>query len=60
METTGARSRRAPYGNQSHQIQVRSRWDQSQGPGDVQVATGFTKSRRGPGGDQSPDPGSDI
>ena len=29
METTGTRFRRAPYGNQSHQIQVRSRWDHS-------------------------------
>ena len=29
METTGTRSRRAPYGNQSHQIQVRSRRDHS-------------------------------
>ena len=32
---------------------------QSQGPSDAQMATGFTKSRRGPVGDQSPDPGSD-
>ena len=29
METTGTRSRRAPYGNQSHQIQVSSRRDHS-------------------------------
>ena len=29
METTGTRSRRAPYVNQSNQIQVRSRWDHS-------------------------------
>ena len=29
METTGTRARRAPYVNQSHQIQVRSRWDHS-------------------------------
>ena len=29
METTGTRSRRAPYVNQRHQIQVRSRWDHS-------------------------------
>ena len=26
METTGISYRRAPYGNQSHQIQVWSRW----------------------------------
>ena len=52
METTGTRSRRAPYGNQSHQIQVRSRWDHSHkvqvrrrwqqdspNPGEVQVAS---------------------
>ena len=32
---------------------------QSQGPGEAQVATGFTKSRGGPGGDLSPDPGVD-
>ena len=29
METTGTRYRRAPFGNQSHQIQVNSRWDHS-------------------------------
>ena len=29
METTGTRSRRAPYGNQSNQIQVMVRWDHS-------------------------------
>ena len=70
METTGTRTRRAPYGNQSHQIHVRPDGDdrnlvqespiwepeppdpgevqvgpQSQGPGEAQVATGFTKSR---------------
>ena len=28
---------------------------QSQGPGEAQVVTRLTKSRRGPGGDQSPD-----
>ena len=52
METTRTRSRRAPYGNQSLQIQVRFWWDQShkfQGgrrwqqyspsPGEAQVAT---------------------
>ena len=52
METTGTRSTRAPYGNQSHQIQVRSRWDHSykdqvrrtgqqdlSSPGEAQVAT---------------------
>ena len=52
METTGTRSRRAPYGNQSHQIQVRFRWDHSHkvkvrcrwqqdlpSPGEAQVAT---------------------
>ena len=27
METTGTRSRKAPYGNQSNQIQVKSRLD---------------------------------
>ena len=32
---------------------------QSQGPCDAQLATGFTKSRGGPGGDQSPHPGAD-
>ena len=37
METTGTRSRRAPYGNQSHQIQVRSRWAHSH---KVQVSAG--------------------
>ena len=31
----------------------------SQGPGEAQMATGFTKPRLGPGGDQSPDPGAD-
>ena len=52
METTGTRSRRAQYGNQSHQIQVRSRWDHSHkvhlsrrlqqdspSPGEAQVST---------------------
>ena len=63
METTGTRSRRAPYGNQSHQIQVRSRWDHSHkvqvrrrwqqdssSPGEAQVAT---RSRCEPGKDQN-------
>ena len=45
METTGTRSRRAPYGNQSYQIQVSSRWVTVIGPGEAQVATGFTKSK---------------
>ena len=62
METTGTRSRRVPYGNQSHQIQVRSRWDHShmvQGrrrwqqdspsPGEAQLAT---RSRCGLAKDQ--------
>ena len=53
METTGTRSRRAPYGNHSHQIQVMSRWDHSHkvqvrhrwqqdspSPSEAQVATG--------------------
>ena len=52
METTGTRSRGAPYGNQSNQIQVRSRWDHSHkvqvrrrwqqdspSPGEAQLAT---------------------
>ena len=52
METIRTRFRRAPYGNQSHQIQVRSRWDHSHkvqlrhrwqqdstSPGEAQVAT---------------------
>ena len=52
METTGTRSMRAPYGNQSHQIQVNSSWDHchkvqerrrwqqdSPSPGETQVAT---------------------
>ena len=52
METTGTRSRRAPYGNQRHQIEVRSTWDHiykvqvrlywhqgSPRPGEAQVAT---------------------
>ena len=52
METTGTRSRRAQYGNQSHQIHVRSRWEHSHkvqvmrnwqqdspSPGEAQVAT---------------------
>ena len=52
METTGTSYRRAPYGNQSHQTQVRKRWDHSHkvqmrrrwkqdspSPGEAQVAT---------------------
>ena len=62
METTGTRSRRAPYGNQSHQIQVwsrcghshkvqvRCRWQQdSPSPGEAQLET---RSRCGPAKDQ--------
>ena len=30
METIGTRARRAPYVKQSHQILVKSRWDNSQ------------------------------
>ena len=64
METTGTRSRRAPYVNQSNQIQVRSRWDHSHkvqvrrrwqqdspSPGEAQVATS-QPSRCGPAKDQ--------
>ena len=60
METTGTRSRRAPYGKESHQIQVRSRWDHSHhvqvrtryireypGPNDAQLRTRVNRSRRG-------------
>ena len=53
---TGTRSKRAPYGNQSHQIQVRSRWDHSH---KVQVRRWCNRIHQvqvGPGGDQSPDP----
>ena len=58
------RSRRAAYGNQSHQIQVRTRWDhshqvqersrwvpESPDPGEVQVGTSHqiqVKPRWGP------------
>ena len=52
METTGTRSRGAPYGKQSNQIEVMVRWDHSYkdqvrrrwqqdspSPGEAQVAT---------------------
>ena len=57
-----------PDGDHRNQVQESPIWEpeppdpgevqvgpQSQGPGDAQMATGFTKSRRGPVGDQSPD-----
>ena len=66
METTGTRTRRAPYGNESHEIQVSSRWDHSHqvevrpryireypGPNDAQVRTRVNRSRRVPNMDQS-------
>ena len=59
METTGTRSRRVPYLNQSNQIQVRSMWDHSHkvqvrrrwqphspGPGDALVGTRVTRYMR--------------
>ena len=46
METTGTRSRRAPYGNQSHKIQVRSRWDHSH---KVQVRCRWQQDSPSPG-----------
>ena len=62
----------SPDGDNRYQVQESPIWDpeqpdpgeiqvepQSQGPSQAQVATGFTKSRRGPGSDQSPDPGAD-
>ena len=62
METTGTMYRRVPYGNQSHQIQVRSNWDHSHkvqvrhrwqqdspSPGEAQLST---RSRCGPAKDQ--------
>ena len=61
-----------PEGDHREQIQESPIWEpeppdpgefqvgpQSQGPGEAQVATRFTKSRRGPRGDLSPDPGAD-
>ena len=69
METTGTRSRRAPYGNQSHQIQVRSRWDHSHkvqvrrrwqqdspNPGEAQVASSLQIQVRTSLGPDSPGP----
>ena len=57
METTGTSYRRAPYGNQDHQIQVRSRWEHSHkvqvkhrlkpdspSPGEAQVGNRVTMS----------------
>ena len=46
METTGTRSRRAPYENQCHQIQVRSRWDHSH---KVQVRRRWQEDSPSPG-----------
>ena len=46
METTGTRSRRDPYGNQSHQIQVSSRWDHSH---KVQVRRRWQQDSPSPG-----------
>ena len=59
-----------PDGDHRNQVQESPIWEpdppdlgevqvgpQSQGPGEAQEATGFTNSRCGPGGDQSPDPG---
>ena len=61
-----------PDGDHRNQVQESPIWEpeppdpgevqvgpQSQSPGDAQVATEFTKSRGGPGGDQSPHPGAD-
>ena len=61
-----------PDGDHRNQVQASPIWEpepldpgevqvgpQSQGPGEAQLATGFTKSRGGPGGDQSPHPGAD-
>ena len=69
METTGTRSKRAPYGNQSHQIQVRSRCDQSHkvqvrrrwqqdspNPGEAQVASSLQIQVRTSLGPDSPGP----
>ena len=49
METTGTRSRRGPYGKQSHQIQVSSRWDHSH---KVQVRRWWQQDSPSPGEDQ--------
>ena len=61
-----------PDGDHRNQVQESPIWEpeppdpgkvlvgpQSQGPGEAQVSTGFTKSRCGPAGDQSPDPSDD-
>ena len=62
----------SPDGYHGNKVQESPIWDpeppdpsefkvgpQSQGPGEAQVAKRLTKSRRGPGGDQLPDPGAD-
>ena len=49
METTGTRSRRAPNGNKSHQIQVWSRWDHSH---KVQVTRRWQQDSPSTGEDQ--------
>ena len=59
-----------PDGDHRNQVQVSPMWEpeppdpievqvgpQSQGPGEAQVARGFTKYTWGPGDDQSADPG---
>ena len=61
-----------PDGDHRNQVQESPIWEpepadpgevqvgtQSQVPGEAQLATGFTKSRGGPGGDQSPHPGAE-
>ena len=61
-----------PEGDHRNQVQERPIWEpeptdqgevqvgpQSEGPGEAQVATGFTMSRSGLGGHQSPDPDAD-
>ena len=61
-----------PEGDHRNQVQESPIWEpeapdpgevqlgpQSGGPGEAQVATGFTKSRPGLGGHQSPDPDAD-
>ena len=61
-----------PDGDHRNQVQESPIWEpeppdpcevqvgtQSQGPGEAQLATGFAKSRGGPGGDQSPHPCAD-
>ena len=61
-----------PDGDHRNQVQESPMWEpeppdpgevqvgpQSQGPGEAQVARGFTKYTWGPGDDQSADPGAD-